>query len=369
MENPERNSFDEPDSDSGTGDQRVGWDAIANRINALQSLVEAQDELNSRIESMMRPMIASIEASGRLVGQKLLKDLAGLEKFVVKIPTPLFKSQISWNQPVSPELKLNSILKQQVEQIARTLGKFKSELGLVISDKLRENLSEYLKQLERQRPRNWPTGETIRWSEMSTFFQDTRWPIVWVPRVDIVEQLIAPNVDRDEVLRNSSTKILDDCAKALDEIVGTNITSLVPFAKEAIDAARAGAWSPCQAMSAAILTTILHRQMGFKRLSEARAELNFNPDEALTGFIRYAFIVTCIPWSLLSFDAVNGDPIPTDFNRHASVHEVSNEQYTHRNGLIALIMTVALLREIHEQQANGSWSQVVRESDFDERIN
>lgn len=42
------------------------------------------------------------------------------------------------------------------------------------------------------------------------------------------------------------------------------------------------------------------------------------------------------------------DPVPTAFNRHATVHAAGPTQYTVANALTALMLAVSLVREIQE---------------------
>ena len=162
-----------------------------------------------------------------------------------------------------------------MEEVDRFQAVINSQLSGIFSDELKKTIDEFLEQIEREQPGNWPPRNRYRWSEMSSFVQETRWPIVWVPRMEIVERLIAPGINKDEVLLSARMLILDDCVEVFNEI--------------------AGAWSPAQAMSAAILTTVLELHRGLS-LSKARKELESNPDEASIGFIRFAFILSCVPW-------------------------------------------------------------------------
>ena len=380
------NLGDEDDSKSDASEPEANASDIAQQPDLVdgvlrdihfQASIAPLFAIQSHTEAIARQISESFNFATTLGEQKWMRDLSASIRqanvLQAQLLRPLFdQAAIELNlSAIFPDKlqhtfagignQFDPILQNIAEEVNRFQAVINSQLSGIFSDKLQQTIAELLKQLERERPRNWPSGERSRWSEMSSFVQETRWPIVWVPRMEVVERLIAPGVDRDEILISARIFILDDCVEVLDQIAETEITTLVQYAREAIDAARAGAWSPAQAMAAAILTTVLQHHMGFATLSEARTELNINPDEALTGFIRCAFILSCVPWSLAQFYTHNGDPVPTDFNRHASVHHVSAEQYTQRNGLVALIMTVALLREIHEHQVNGTWSQFVND--------
>jgi hypothetical protein len=40
-----------------------------------------------------------------------------------------------------------------------------------------------------------------------------------------------------------------------------------------------------------------------------------------------------------------GDPVPSSFSRHATIHSVSDEQYRDENSLASLLLVVALTKE------------------------
>lgn len=338
----------EPDGNAGDVAQQSDLVDGVLRDTHFQASSAPLFAIQSHMEAIAR-LSESFDFARMLGEQKWISDLSASIRQAHVLQAQLLKPLFD---QAAIELNLSTIFS---DKLRRTFGG-------IFSDELKKTIDEFLKRMERERPRNWPPRDRCRWSEMSSFVQETRWPIVWVPRMEILERLIAPGINKDEVLLSARMLILDDCVEALNEIAGTEITTLVQYAREATDAARAGAWSPAQAMSAAILTTVLELHMGLS-LSKARKELESNPDEASVGSIRCAFILSCVPWSLAEFYIHKGDPVPTDFNRHASVHQVSIPQYTQRNGLVALIMTVALLREIHEHQANGTWSQYVSDEE------
>jgi hypothetical protein len=63
--------------------------------------------------------------------------------------------------------------------------------------------------------------------------------------------------------------------------------------------------------------------------------------------------------ALTKFDAPNGDPVPTIFNRHASAHAVGPEQYTEANTVIALALATSLVREAHQQIEDAAGAATV----------
>jgi hypothetical protein len=47
------------------------------------------------------------------------------------------------------------------------------------------------------------------------------------------------------------------------------------------------------------------------------------------------------------YSSVEDEPVPTKYNRHATTHSVSAEQYTELNALAAVMLMTSLLAEIN----------------------
>lgn len=212
-----------------------------------------------------------------------------------------------------------------------------------------------LEQAEADRPANWPGDGSPSWSEIVQFMASSGWPVIWVPGQPLLERLVAAAPgSEDAELESSSGELLEACEEALQQVTGTDISTLTPGAMDAVRAAQAELWRPTQAMAAAVLDTALQVHCGYT-LGGAR-DVDHDPDRVPSPFHRYGYVMSCMPHSLQNYYPKGGDPIPTTFNRHASVHAVSSEQYTKVNALVALIYMTSLVREVHELQVTGDWS-------------
>ena len=217
-----------------------------------------------------------------------------------------------------------------------------------------EAIADVLDSWIRAVPANWPAD---RLDDGLRFVAETRWPIVWVPRLQVVTQLLdAPEPDRISTLVANGADVLADCEAAIDDITVERYEDVLPFAHSAIAAFRDGHAAPAQALVAALLTTIVQHHLGFARLSDAKTSLTVDPDNADFDVMRIALIAGCVPDTLASFRESQGDEVPREFNRHASLHRVCVEQYTEENALIGLMLASALLRELNELEARGQWA-------------
>lgn len=186
--------------------------------------------------------------------------------------------------------------------------------------------------------------------------------------VDAHKRLVVPAVLRAERLRQTDhgcidcrdtaldaldeLPLLDACDRLLGEVTG-GFSPLVPFASDAAGAIRAGHTASGQALAAALVTTILQAHMGYDTLREAAESLVQDPGEVASDMFRAALITSCIPPVLGTFWPNRGDAVPDAYNRHASLHHVCDTQYTKVNALVAIMLVVALLREMHDLERRG----------------
>ncbi len=199
--------------------------------------------------------------------------------------------------------------------------------------------------LARSLPPNWHDGDFHAGVRLAS----AGWPIVWVPRPDIVASLISADTDdqRNELLVQEASQILDDIDQVLDDIERTGPSMFVVMEREAVAAGRQNLWIACQTTVATILDGLVGVKTllkpNIKKLPEA-----FDEDETAIVELRLALILQALPRAFVSFWPDRGDPIPTTFNRHATVHTPSVEQFTPQNALFGLLLTTSLLRELHE---------------------
>lgn len=120
---------------------------------------------------------------------------------------------------------------------------------------------------------------------------------------------------------------------------------------EALKAAHNGHLAAAQALGASIFdTTLRHTFKPAKLAGYYKAVKDAIEDHHETAPF------TEMRWGIVHAPAISvldtfrpGDPVPTEFNRHASVHAAGAVQYHPANALIALMLATSLLREAHEE--------------------
>lgn len=128
--------------------------------------------------------------------------------------------------------------------------------------------------------------------------------------------------------------------------------------------ARDGHRRVAQAQAAAVITTIVEVHLKFANLGDARRTLDLDMEEIAFDRARLGYILSCIPRSLTNFgDRGGGAPLPDYFNRHATLHQVCDVQYTPVNALVSLMLMTALLRELDEYDRKGLWEALFTEGE------
>ena len=307
-------------------------------------------------------------AAGDLVDTAALARIMGFDE--------LWRGQLRITQAFESAFAHRKLPLEELSGAKAMLGALSSEIERTVARpaedflaSVRESLlplasvmDKFIEAVRSHWPRNWPTGDdSLSLEELSRFVEQSRWPIIWVPEPAVVSALVqASQTDRDAVLLGHTAVILSNCSDVLSECAGSVVAELVPYAREAVDAAANGHFRCAQSQAAAVVTTVLEDLMGFPSLASAARDLDFDLEDIAFDRARIGYILSCIPQSLTNFgDRANGAPIPEHFNRHATLHRVCDRQYTPRNALVALMLSTALLREIDELDQGARWASLL----------
>lgn len=201
-----------------------------------------------------------------------------------------------------------------------------------------------LKSLEKHLPTNW---NGLKWSAVAHFIEETGWSIVWLPRTEVAKRLLdaAPG-DRVQVLQDHRSEILEDADSLLSEVEWAELQYLADCTREAIATLRDGHNRSAQSLLAAILTGLLQGILNYEHLADARTAYSIDWREESFFAIRFALITSTIPNALTRF--YPGDPVPTNFHRHATSHLPHPSHLTDTNAIVGLLLVTSLLREIQE---------------------
>lgn len=285
------------------------------QILPLAAILQQQQALAQRLSSMAQPSLLAFAEQQRRMA-----------KLVVE----------------GPALRAFAEQQRQIQQIVRRLSAIDSE-----------TLRRISQLMERARPTNWPAG---RDKEIIALIERTSWPLVWVPGTDVLTALLECETDEDleQCLVENAQEVLTSAKARLADLPD----DFHPMAaRGALDCIKAFPVAPLAAQSLAATTfeNILRESLGHPSLAKATKDLAAAEDWREESFLllRWALIRSCMPNVLTPFWPTDGDPIPTQFNRHASVHALSEAQYTQTNALVGIMLVVSALRERYQIQVEG----------------
>lgn len=177
-------------------------------------------------------------------------------------------------------------------------------------------------------------------------------PLAWVPPQDILEKLFAAKTagQRRQVISANRKRITESCIIELEDIKFTDNmrqTWVDDFALEAAYALREGRWRSSQALSANLLDSVLSNAI--EESAHAEVKNNKKKIDWESYPVKPALVLGALYGIHARYFPSKGDPIPTKFSRHASVHGVSIQQYKQVNAVIALMHVVGLLRLVEEE--------------------
>jgi hypothetical protein len=102
--------------------------------------------------------------------------------------------------------------------------------------------------------------------------EETGLNVVWVPRLDVIAQLVAAQgeTDRNAVLIDRRDDILTDTEACLSEVTHGDVADDVQLARSAVAAVRDGYEAPGRALAASVLSGLVHTAFAFRRFAVAR---------------------------------------------------------------------------------------------------
>lgn len=165
---------------------------------------------------------------------------------------------------------------------------------------------------------------------------------VRAPRQKIIRALFdAPEDEALGVLMENRTDVLDDIEQAIEQIPAGVLADWPVLARKSLEAYRAGHEEASQALSAALLTTMIHEMEG-RYLAKARRTFEeLEPDQVAMRKFRLAVILRAVATTISETEGEE-----PQFHRHASIHHASLDQYSSANALSALLLISNLVREL-----------------------
>lgn len=222
-------------------------------------------------------------------------------------------------------------------------------------DQLRPSIEVAFRAMADALPPNW--GDVDLGSAVDLAEQG--WPIVWVPNSGIVARLVAASSDeeREAIVIAEAVGVVQDVIDALDAAAAPGESAIVDALREAAASASDGRWIACQATTAVTLDTLVGAETLIKRHLSTITE-RYSVDDVTLYEMRLALILRAVPPAFTEFRVHRGDPVPSRFNRHATVHRVSYDQLTKLNALTGLLIATSLTCEL---AAHGSREVIVHD--------
>jgi hypothetical protein len=255
---------------------------------------------------------------------------------------------VASNQPTLGR-SIAQLVRQEQENRARWLRaalRAQTRMDALAGD-IRAELRRTTEQMERYYreclPSNWRDFSTDQVDQAVDLALDTGLSLVWVPRAEIVEELlVASPTEREHVLRSDEPDVLHDLGACLDEITHSALRNFQQAGKEAVAAYRGGLPWASQALASAAISGAVHELFGEDTFADARErfEREHPSEEDMRLFRMRVLMWACARALRGTAEGLSG------FNRHASLHGVFEDQYTEANALAVLLLLVGLLREL-----------------------
>ncbi|MFV2172309.1 hypothetical protein ACFHW2_11995 [Actinomadura sp. LOL_016] len=198
-------------------------------------------------------------------------------------------------------------------------------------------------------PANWGDARPRDWDEFEHLLAHEGIPVLWVPGPQIIAAIFEAEtpIERRRVINRRWKGVVNDCETVLQGVRHRYLEDERAFALDCVKALREGHTNAAQALAANLLDSIMWKFF----TQELRLKLtknDFKKNGVTFDYDDYSFrlALTFAPvWCAhAKYKPWEGDPIPSEYVRHASVHGVSRRQYTRINAVIALMLVTSVIK-------------------------
>lgn len=222
------------------------------------------------------------------------------------------------------------------------------------------DVREQMQLLADMLPPNWQ-GSGINPVEAWPVLQEEGIPLVWVPRAEILAELIAApdRAARLKILVACDSELADDCRAVLTEVMHSELAEQVPLGLKAIDAFAAGHHEAAQALAVVVVETVVTRLIEPKEQVRGERKSKYqrivealkvdDPKDLTVGNMRFRAAMAPIGPFFVPWHPDKGDPVPEELSRHVTVHQAHVAHYTPGHAAVAVMMVASVLRGIQEQ--------------------
>ena len=215
-------------------------------------------------------------------------------------------------------------------------------------------------------PPNWP--QDVDRHAMQALLNDEGLPLVWVPRAEIVMEVLAAGSreERVAVLVARRAQVTEDCRAVLADIDHPRLMTQRRLLTAAVDALAAGHDEAAQSLAVLVVETavleaaaaghidgLADRKGLYNRVKDAvRVDL----EDAPAWLLRVAASLAPVAGFFAPFFPHQGDPVPEGMSRHVTVHFAFDEHYTEEHAVVAVLLMASVVRGL--QQGWETWEDL-----------
>jgi len=210
-----------------------------------------------------------------------------------------------------------------------------------------ESLAKLFKEAH---PSNWPPdSDDLDWNLLEQIVATEGIPIVWVPRREIVDALLAAP-DRDsrlQILMTRREDVVEDCRAVLALVDCDEIKDLLPLANDAVDAFGAGHDNAAMALAVALIESAVSTVIpgGTKNVTRA---VSFSLERVPFLLLRAYGALGTIPTLYMSWFKSQGSPPPDTLSRHVVSHALTTEVMRDEHPLLSMMYLASILRGLED---------------------
>lgn len=212
-------------------------------------------------------------------------------------------------------------------------------------------------------PPNWrsPDVEFPDLGELERLQLTEGLPLAWVPPNRVLSEILHAKTAaaRRRVIAREADVILRTCERELRRLSSQETKEWRSSARQAGKAMRAGHWQAGQALAAIALDTATVRFVRSSYPDAVTQSRNGKGGEKIStppgsgerslptwsdvDYPKALLVLHSLYGAFAEFNGGAGEPVPTQFTRHGTIHSMSRRQYSKANALIALMHVVSLL--------------------------
>lgn len=167
--------------------------------------------------------------------------------------------------------------------------------------------------------------------------------IAYAPSPGIAEKILLASSNREKrrILLENEEGVIATCAEIVSDLEGSLSFPESPFVNESIELMKRQSYGGAQALLTNVLDSVLTRlfERGVRRKITTKSGNEWLVGQkALIGCPDFELVFGALHNAHQVFRADRGDQVPVLYNRHASVHRVTEAQYNPTNALEALLI-------------------------------